>query len=137
MIFIFIAILICYLIQALIDKNYDTKSLLKTLDSLLCDSSTLHHLYGAKLLKEDLKSEATKFIPMINYFIERFIHGKNCQPPCTNGSQSTNSKRPFPKPADMWSGRIETICDIEENMWSPWLGIKGKVDFTVKVIFLS
>lgn len=31
------------------------------------------------------------------------------------------------------SGRIEEIKDIEENIWSPRLGIKGKVDMTVQV----
>jgi hypothetical protein len=34
----------------------------------------------------------------------------------------------------MWDGQIDSVCDIEENMWSPWLGVKGKVDFTVKVV---
>ena len=123
--------------QVLIDKHYDPQSLSKTLDSLLCDSSTLHNLYGAKLLKEDLKSEAIKFIPMINYFVDKFVHGKNCQPPSNHGSQPANSKKSFGKPLTMWPGKIETVCDIEENMWSPWLGIKGKVDFTVKVILLT
>ena len=75
-----------------------------------------------------------KFIPMINYFLDKFIHGKSCQPPCNNQSQPIHSKKSFAKPVSMWSGKIETVCDIEENIWSPWLGIKGKVDFTVKVI---
>ena len=114
------------------DRIYDVPSLMKTLDSLLCDSSTLHSLYGAKLLQEDLKKDAVKLMPMISYFVERYVHGKNAKAPSCNDGNNAN-KKSFAKPTPMWSGKIETVCDIEENMWSPWLGIKGKVDFTVKV----
>lgn len=32
-----------------------------------------------------------------------------------------------------FKGKISEICDIEENIWLPKLGIKGKVDITVEV----
>lgn len=32
-----------------------------------------------------------------------------------------------------FDGKIEKICDIEENVWLPELGIKGKIDLTVEV----
>ena len=32
-----------------------------------------------------------------------------------------------------WSGEIVRIEDIEENLWDPMLGLKGKIDVTVKV----
>lgn len=31
-----------------------------------------------------------------------------------------------------WKGTIEVIDDIEENIWCPELGIKGKVDVSVQ-----
>ncbi len=38
-----------------------------------------------------------------------------------------------PPPTQVWPGSVETVKDIEENIWSPRLGIKGKVDITVQV----
>ena len=32
-----------------------------------------------------------------------------------------------------YTGIIDEICDIEENVWIPKLGLKGKIDLTVKV----
>ena len=47
----------------------------------------------------------------------------------TSGGNQRNAAGP-PQP---WPGTVETIRDIEENIWSPRLGIKGKVDITVEV----
>lgn len=33
-----------------------------------------------------------------------------------------------------WHGKIIGICDIEETLWEPRLGIKGMVDVSVEVI---
>lgn len=32
-----------------------------------------------------------------------------------------------------WQGEIVSIHDIEENLWVPQFGVKGKVDITVQV----
>lgn len=32
-----------------------------------------------------------------------------------------------------WQGEIVSIQDIEENLWVPEFGVKGKVDITVQV----
>ena len=33
-----------------------------------------------------------------------------------------------------WNGKIIGICDIEETLWEPRLGIKGMVDVSVEVV---
>jgi hypothetical protein len=40
---------------------------------------------------------------------------------------NTGQERP------LWRGRIQRVEDIEENIWSPRLGIKGKIDLTVTI----
>lgn len=45
---------------------------------------------------------------------------------CTTGTQPD-------VPDQNYSGKIEKICDIEENVWLPALGLKGKIDLTVEV----
>lgn len=33
----------------------------------------------------------------------------------------------------LFNGKIDSIQDIEENIWVPKLGVKGKIDVSVKV----
>ena len=74
---------------------------------------------------------------MIKNFIDKYI---NATRPCEeskrdNRQQVVGKNGKFGKSSTtMWDGQIDSVCDIEENMWSPWLGVKGKVDFTLKVV---
>ena len=42
----------------------------------------------------------------------------------------TGKKRNPTRP--QWEGRVSNVIDIEENLWSPRLGMKGKIDLTVE-----
>ena len=33
-----------------------------------------------------------------------------------------------------WEGKVSNVVDIEENLWSPRLGMKGKIDLTVETV---
>ena len=73
---------------------------------------------------------------MIKNFIDKYV---NTTRPCEvskrdNRQQAVGKSGKFGNPVAMWDGQIDYVCDIEENMWSPWLGVKGKVDFSVKVV---
>ena len=103
-------------------------SMHKVIDSLLSDSAVLHDLYASNFPKEDVKNEMLKFIPMIEYFIAKFVKGMN--PPRTSFDSDAKKTK---LDSQSWKGKIDSIADIEENIWSPWLGLKGKVDLTVKV----
>lgn len=75
---------------------------------------------------------------MIKNFIDKYI---NATRPCEvskrdNRQQVVGKSGKFGNSPTMWDGQIDSVCDIEENMWSPWLGVKGKVDFTLKVVNL-
>ena len=115
------------------EKTYDAPSLLRIVDSLLVDPSTLHSFYGADIRKDDFKRDVVKFVPMVQFFVEKYIHGKNASLPVDANAEKANGKSKYSKPLPMWEGRINSVVDIEENMWSPWLGVKGKVDMTVEV----
>merc|ERR1719328_166424 len=43
------------------------------------------------------------------------------------------NKKTYGNKTQIWPGKVEAIMDIEENIWSPRLGIKGKVDLTIQV----
>lgn len=58
----------------------------------------------------------------IHEFMRQYIIGDFT----ANPQQDSYNSKPFP-------GRISEVQDIEENLWSPRLGLKGKIDVTVKV----
>lgn len=62
-----------------------------------------------------LRTELLSFIPRVLHFINTYVEAKT------------------PPGKSDWQGQILSIQDIEENIWLPNLGIKGKVDVTVKV----
>lgn len=70
---------------------------------------------------DEIRRELEPFLTNIFEFMRRYIVGDN------NHSENNNSSN---KPFD---GRISEILDIEENVWSPRLGMKGKIDVTVKI----
>jgi DNA replication ATP-dependent helicase Dna2 len=90
--------------------------------------------------QEEMRKEIEPFLPHIMFFIDKYVvGGRNVVPPPAayanaggGGSQKSYGGRP-PPPPQMWPGQVEAIMDIEENIWSPRLGIKGKVDLTVQV----
>ena len=90
---------------------------------LLNDPSTLQKLHDASLAPEDLKKDLEGFIPNIRGFAERYVE-------CNIAEKKTLAED------GMWNGTVESILDIEDNWWSPRLGLKGKVDVTVKVNIL-
>ena len=52
----------------------------------------------------------------------------------TGGGGNQRSYGGHPPPQTLpWPGNVESVMDIEENIWSPRLGIKGKVDITAEV----
>ena len=109
--------------QAVKENCCDKTSLDAILHSLLNSPSTLQSLFYANLSVDDMKKDVKDFVPRILTFIECYIMLK------------TNKTPPKSTPTNRWNGKIDSVCDIEENVWSPRLGLKGKVDLSVKVSF--
>lgn len=70
---------------------------------------------------ETVREKMNQFLPNIQYFIHQYIQ-KN--PVGTKEYKEGN-----------WHGIIKSIDDIEENIWCTDLGLKGKVDVSVKTDF--
>jgi DNA replication ATP-dependent helicase Dna2 len=79
--------------------------------------------------KEDAMKELDGFVPYIYNFVHTYVQDsgyKMAPPPPNKKNKDVNS-------VEKWNGTICAIHDIEENIWAPKLGIKGKVDVTVEV----
>ena len=80
------------------------------------------------LQEDDLRKEVEGFVGHIQYFVKKFLLGENLERPRVE----EETKKKSGQQRQQWRGKITEICDIEENFWSPRLGLKGKIDLTVK-----
>lgn len=111
------------IIQQVMKRNLTTlKEIKKVADEYLKSQDIIHLLYSCKMSLNDLYKEVEPFLTRIHDFMRQYIVGDlKADLPATPQA---------PKP---YHGRISEIQDIEENVWCPRLGLKGKIDVTVKV----
>lgn len=104
-------------------RNLTTlKEIRKVADELLRSQDIIHLLYSSQMSMREMSSEIEPFLTRIFDFMRQYIVGD------FNGNVSLNSQN-----NKQFSGRISEVQDIEENVWCPHLGMKGKIDVTVKV----
>lgn len=72
------------------------------------------------------------FVPRIANFMNTCVQDSSHKTP-TPSPSTPNGKSKNLNNTGKWDGTISAIHDIEENIWAPRLGIKGKVDVTVEV----
>nr|XP_023014382.1 DNA replication ATP-dependent helicase/nuclease DNA2-like [Leptinotarsa decemlineata] len=101
------------------NKIYDREGIEKVVKNITKGRSTIKSLYECGITLEYIQMEVMKFVPKIQHFVDLYVKNSD-----------TISKRVHNK--DDWTGKISDIEDIEENIWCPELGVKGKVDVSVK-----
>ena len=87
-------------------------------------------LYSSRMSKEDAMKALEGFVPRIANFINTHVRDSTHKTPTPT---PPNDKNKNLNNAEKWDGTISAVHDIEENIWTPRLGIKGKVDVTVEV----
>ncbi|XP_073830771.1 DNA replication helicase/nuclease 2 [Musca autumnalis] len=107
------------LLQIVLEKKIiDIKAIEKEANDLLNSQDTAFMLYSSQLTREDTTLEVFQFVKSIHRFVQQYIDEKE------------NS---IPIEKDNFHDRISEIRDIEENLWIPQMGIKGKIDVSVRV----
>jgi len=117
------------LFQDVLDKKeYKKENITDMMNNMIQSPSMIREMAYLGLTEDEMRKSIHPFINHIQYFVKKYIHGeKIAQPePSTPDKIKKGMQRP------QWTGRIDNIADIEENIWSPRLGIKGKIDLTVK-----
>ena len=105
------------------------------LEECLKEDRIVKDLINLKLTKDEIKKEVEPFLPHIMFFIDKYVVGdlNVAVPAPAFGSMGQQRSYGNGGQTQIWPGRVESIMDIEENIWSPRLGIKGKVDLTIQV----
>ncbi|XP_064619573.1 DNA replication ATP-dependent helicase/nuclease DNA2-like [Lineus longissimus] len=101
------------------DRQFSEDAMLNAAHDILKEKKFLHEMYALGLKEEAVLDEIKIYIPQIISWGKKHVH---------QGLYTFGEKR-HPK------GELSVIGvkDIEENVWSPRFGIKGKIDVTVDV----
>lgn len=108
-----------WLQKALRENIYALSDVIKLLDDMLQSKSTIDYLYASELSLADCRKRMMEYAPRIFEFIQHYIEG--------NKQQHINNLK------NNFQGKICSIQDIEENVYIPKLGIKGRIDVTAEV----
>lgn len=106
--------------QRVLRRNAKTmEEITKISEDFLSAEKVIRLIYSCRMTSEEISTEMKPFLNRIHEFMRQYIVGDlKCN------SDSENHKQ--------FVGRISKIQDIEENVWCPRLGLKGKIDITVK-----
>ncbi|KAK2182354.1 hypothetical protein NP493_357g00002 [Ridgeia piscesae] len=100
-------------------KAFSETAMKEVAEEILTQSKFLHEMYGQAVTENSLMEEIEKYLPPLRRYVETYV----------SSSQSNSSLRRKPQVSDV----ITKVVDVEENIWSPRFGIKGKIDLTVEV----
>lgn len=129
----FIGTLIHELLQICLDRQAQTRPEIEEQVRLVLQRpAILRDMLLLQMTRHEVRQEVDLFLPHILYFTEKYVLGRDVSPPEPAFAQTQSTARAPPKP-EIWPGQVDRICDIEENVWSPRLGMKGKIDLTVEV----
>ena len=112
--------------SAIINHKYEKTELNSLLIDILKRKQILNQLYEANLNEEFIIKEASIYMNSIEKWLRD--HAK----------MPLNSKKDYldKKVTDSKSDKnfqIQNVCDIEESIWSPNYGVKGKLDLTLQL----
>ncbi|KYM94899.1 DNA2-like helicase, partial [Cyphomyrmex costatus] len=96
---------------------------IKLLDDILRSKDTLDYLYASEMSLVDCRKRMMEYAPKIFNFIQHYIMG--------------NKQHHISNQKDNFQGSINNIRDIEETVYIPQLGIKGRIDVTAEVTINS
>ncbi|KYM81394.1 DNA2-like helicase [Atta colombica] len=107
-------------LQKALQENVCTLSdVIKLLDDILRLKDTIDYLYASEMSLVDCRKRMMEYAPKIFEFIQHYIIGNKQH-------HISNLKNNF-------QGNINNIQDIEETVYVPQLGIKGRIDVTAEV----
>ncbi|KAK9542627.1 hypothetical protein VZT92_000471 [Zoarces viviparus] len=106
-------------------KDFSLETLSKMADQALCRPQYLGDMYSLGVSQEEMKQELHDYLPSLEHWAKEYLSS----PTPKAISLKINSRCQD-------SATVVTIAelaDIEENVWSPRFGLKGKIDLTARV----
>nr|XP_012226451.1 PREDICTED: DNA replication ATP-dependent helicase/nuclease DNA2 [Linepithema humile] len=108
-----------WLQKALRENVYTLSDVIKLLDDILQSKDTIDYLYASEMSLTDCRKRMMEYARRIIEFIQHYIKGEK--------------QKHISNLRDNFEGNICKIQDIEESVFIPELGIKGRIDVTAEV----
>ncbi|XP_068443578.1 DNA replication ATP-dependent helicase/nuclease DNA2 isoform X2 [Clinocottus analis] len=108
-------------------KDFSLETLSKMADHALCRPQYLGDMYSLGVTQEEMKQELHDYLPSLEHWAKEYLSSRTPK-------AITLKIRPQSRCQD--SSTVVTVADlvdIEENVWSPRFGLKGKIDVTARV----
>ncbi|XP_023251041.1 DNA replication ATP-dependent helicase/nuclease DNA2 [Seriola lalandi dorsalis] len=112
-------------------EDFSLETLSKLADQALHNPQYLGDMYSLGVSQEEMKQELHDYLPSLEHWAKEYLSSPT-QKAITLKIPS-NSRAPS---RDQDSAAVVTVtelADIEENVWSPRFGLKGKIDVTARV----
>ncbi|XP_027030719.2 DNA replication ATP-dependent helicase/nuclease DNA2 isoform X1 [Tachysurus fulvidraco] len=118
--------------KAAMSLDFSPDKLEKLANEALLSPTYLGQMYSLKLTQADMKQELEEYLPAIAEWAKDYLH---------TSDQTRQKQLTLRLPSDGALSREDSACsvtvadfvDIEENIWSPRFGLKGKIDVTAGV----
>uniref|UniRef100_A0A8C9EI47 DNA replication ATP-dependent helicase/nuclease n=1 Tax=Pavo cristatus TaxID=9049 RepID=A0A8C9EI47_PAVCR len=114
--------------QQSVTNNLSPEKVEELANTIVYGQKYLKEMYHLKLKQTEIMQEIEEYLPSFFKWTEEFVKIINFPLPLV-----------LPRPSEDKTGdcsskvEIVDILDIEENIWSPRFGLKGKIDVTARV----
>ncbi|CAL8243483.1 unnamed protein product [Lota lota] len=119
--------------KAAMAKDFSMEKLSSLADQALHSPQHLGDMYSLGVTQEEMKQELQDYLPSLRSWANDYLHPSTPKPihlKLPSNSRGASSRgRQHPPPVYT----VAELADIEENMWSPRFGLKGKIDVTTHV----
>ncbi|XP_053281949.1 DNA replication ATP-dependent helicase/nuclease DNA2 [Pleuronectes platessa] len=117
--------------RAAMAKDFSLDTLTKLADQALRRPQYLGDMYIMGVSQEEMKQELQDYLPSLEHWAKEYLN--SATPKSISLKIPSSSRAPS---RDKDSAAVITVAellDIEENVWSPRFGLKGKIDVTARV----
>ncbi|OPJ84724.1 DNA replication ATP-dependent helicase/nuclease DNA2 [Patagioenas fasciata monilis] len=114
--------------QQSVTNNLAQEKVKELANKIVYGQKYLKDMYHLNLKQTEIMQEVEEYLPSFFKWVEDFMHNPANQNKILLKLSSEEKTQDFTSKIE-----IEDILDIEENIWSPRFGLKGKIDVTARV----
>ncbi|XP_073321000.1 DNA replication ATP-dependent helicase/nuclease DNA2 [Pagrus major] len=111
-------------------KDFSLETLSKLADQALHSPQYLGDMYSLGVTQEEMKQELHDYLPSLEHWAKEYLSSPT---PKAISLKIPNSRAPSRCQDSATVVTVTELADIEENVWSPRFGLKGKIDVTARI----
>ncbi|XP_074522207.1 DNA replication ATP-dependent helicase/nuclease DNA2 [Halichoeres trimaculatus] len=112
-------------------KDFSLETLSKLADQALHSPQYLGDMYSLGVCQEEMKQELLGYLPSLEHWAKDYLSSET--PKAINIKIPTSGRAQSKDQGSATAVTVSELADIEENVWSPRFGLKGKIDVTAQV----